>query len=266
MAEQSTNATRNVSPGRLLMAIIGVQVGQLIRAPRARILGGVQFLPIIAALIYVTFGDRDGLSMFSGVVDQVVLAYLLPLVAVYFGAPAIVEEVEGRTLTYLLLRPIGKVPIFVGKVFSGFFVAAILVVVPTLVLFAICLLGSSDLSSSLTMVSRVAFASLIGCYAYVCIFGALGAIFSSSLVASILYFVVVEMVVSRLPMLELLSVRFHLRSVAGFESTRAQWLDQLFLEEPIRLAWWLGAIILSALGSFALAVGALTFRHRSYHV
>jgi hypothetical protein len=86
------------------------------------------------------------------------------------------------------------------------------------------------------------------------------------LVASILYFFVVEMVISRLPILELLSVRFHLRGVAGFESTRPEWLDQLFLEEPIRLTWWLGAVVLFAIGSSALAAGALVFRHKNYHV
>ena len=58
---------------------------------------------------------QDGLMLFKDIVSIVSLPFLVPLAALFHGGPAIVDEMEGRTLTYLTLRPIPRPAIFLGK-------------------------------------------------------------------------------------------------------------------------------------------------------
>lgn len=270
MADTATSApseARNLGAARQVVALVGTQVKLLALARKTRALLVVQLLPVVAAFVYVLFESVDGLTMFSNVTEGVTIPFLVPLAAIFYGGPAIVEEMEGRTLTYLMLRPIDKAWLFLGKALASILVAVPVVVVPLLLLFAICLSQSPDLRLALENLGPMLGAVTLGAIVYTAVFAALGAAFASGLLASIIYFVVFEMVLGTLPILELTSMRYHIRTLAGVSATdRLGFLDRLVLDEPIVLEWWVGLTILGSVALVALALGAWVFRERQYYV
>lgn len=257
---------RKLGAAAMLGTLLGTQVKLLLRQRKTRALFVVQMLPVLAAFVYVWFESVDGLTMFSGIVENITIPLLVPLAAIFFGGPAIVDELEGRTLTYLTLRPIGKGTLFVGKALSAVLVCLPVVLVPLLLLFLLCLWQSPDWGVALQTLGPTTGAIALGTVTYTLIFAALGAAFASGLLVSIVYFLVFEIGFGVLPVLETLAVRFHLRTAGGLVSDQPGLLDRLVLEEPIVLEWYWGVAILGALAALALGAGAWIFRERQYHV
>ena len=250
-----------------LMTVLSVQLGQLVRARKVVALLVIQLVPALAVLLYVLAKDADGLVMFRTVVERVTFPFLIPMAALFFGGPVIVDEMEGRTLTYLTLRPIPKVALYLGKLLAGVLVAAVVVVLPLLALFLACLVASKDLASTASALVQLSGVAALGVMAYTTIFALLGAVFASSIVSGIIYFVIFEIVLAALPILELLSVRYYLRAGAGFNaSDRLGFLDQFVLDKPIILSWWVGVLVALALSALSSVLGALVFKSRPYHV
>lgn len=264
---QSNPQTRTVAPGSQIATIYATDLKRLIRAKKTLVLLAVQLLPVAFALLYVFFQDIDGLSLFTETVEGVMFPFLIPLAAVFYGGPALVDEMEGRTLTYLTLRPVPKPALFAGKWLAGTTVAAGLVLLPMLALLIIAAASGGDLASSVDTLTKILLASTLGTAAYTAIFAALGALVARSLFAGILYFVIFEMVFAALPILELLSVRYHMRTAAGFSaSDRLGLLDKMFLDQPLVFDWWIGAIVLAAATGIAVGVGAWIFQTKQYHI
>ncbi|QDG52490.1 hypothetical protein FIV42_17620 [Persicimonas caeni] len=258
---------RTVNPGSQIATIYTTDLRRLLFAKKTLVLLCVQLLPVVFALIYVFFENIDGLSMFSETVEGVMFPFLIPLAAVFYGGPALVDEMEGRTLTYLTLRPVPKPALFLGKWLAGTTVAVGLVLIPVISLLAIVAIASGGMGTSLTTIVQILLATVLGTAAYTAIFAALGALVAKSLFAGILYFVVVELIFSFLPVLELLSVRFHMRNAAEFNtSSRLGMLDQLVFDQPLTIDWWLGAIILAIMCGIAVAAGSVIFSNKQYHI
>jgi ABC-2 type transport system permease protein len=259
---------RNLSAGSQIATIYATDLKRLLRARKTLVLLCVQLLPVVFALIYVFFQSVDGLAMFTDTVERVMFPFLIPLAAVFYGGPALVDELEGRTLTYLTLRPVPKPAMFVGKWLAGTTVAVGLVLLTVLALLAVVMIaaGGSGGASALT-VARILLTTVLGTAAYTAIFAALGALFAKSLFAGIFYFVIFEMVCAALPVLELLSVRYHMRNASDFAATdRLGILDRLVLDQPLVFDWWIGAGILAVVCALAVVAGAAIFNSRQYHV
>ncbi len=261
------STTRTLNPGSQIATIYSTDLRRLLFAKKTLVLLGVQLLPVIFSLIYVFFQDIDGLSMFSETVEGVMFPFLIPLAAVFYGGPALVDEMEGRTLTYLTLRPVPKPALFFGKWLAGTTVAVGLVLVPVLSLLLIVAIASGGLGTSAMTIVQILLATVLGTACYTAIFAALGALVAKSLFAGILYFVVVELIFGLLPVLELLSVRFHMRNAAGFNtSNRLGFLDQLVFNQPLNIEWWLGVVILGLICGIATVAGAVIFSNKQYHI
>lgn len=259
-------ANRKLSAASQLSTLVAAQIGLLLRARKTRALLVVQLLPVIAALIFVVFDTVDGLTMFSAIVDVVTIPLLIPLAAIFFGGPAIVEELEERTLTYLTLRPMDKAVLYLGKVIAAVAVCLPLVLLPLLVLFLVCLGQSPDWSIAMETFGQLMLGAGLGVVGYTTLFALLGAAFASGLLVSIVYFVVIEMGFSMLPIVEILTVRFHIRTTAELMSGQPGLLDRLVSQDPLVLDWYWGGAILLAVSVAAIAVGAWAFRERQYHV
>ncbi|MFU8805542.1 MAG: ABC transporter permease [Bradymonadaceae bacterium] len=267
MAHAAAQFDRRISILGQLLVVFATECRRLSRAKKTYVLFGVQLIPVLAALVYVIFQDIDGLTMFRNIVEHTIFPFLLPLAALFYGGPAIVEEMEGRTLTYLTMRPIARPVLFFSKWLAGATVATLVVIVPILLLFAVCLSQSADMGATVESLGFICISALIGVITYTAIFALLGVIFASSLLLGVIYFVIFEMVLATLPVLELLSVKYYLRTTAGFSATdRLGFLDRLVLEEPLIFDWWFGALVASLIAAVALGIGAYIFRERQYHV
>jgi hypothetical protein len=70
---------------------------------------------------------------------------VLPLTALFYATSLVADEVEGRTLTYLVTRPITRVAIFAGK-FAAYLVTTLCLALPACVLTFFLLLSARGLS------------------------------------------------------------------------------------------------------------------------
>ncbi len=247
--------------------LLTTQLKMLLKTRKTVALLIVQLIPAIAGLFYVVLNDADGLTLFRNIVEHVSFPFLIPLTALFYGGPTIVDEMEGRTLTYLTLRPIPKALIYLGKLAAGCITGAIVVVIPTIVLFLVCLATSEDLGASAASMIQMLGAATLGVVCYTTIFAALGAMFTKSLISSIIYFVIFEMILAVLPVLELLSVRYYLRIIAEFNvGARLGALDQLVLDKPIVIPIWAAILIVVLVTAASTLFGAFVFKEKQYVV
>jgi ABC-2 type transport system permease protein len=105
------------SVGRVFSVYFGI--GRRLRRLKLYII--FSQLPVVIALfaqINRAFEGRAGtsaLSFFSNVIVSFDLQFLVLLLALFYGTSICLEEVEGRTLTYLTTRPIPKPAVVLGK-------------------------------------------------------------------------------------------------------------------------------------------------------
>ena len=259
-------ATRTLSTASQLGTLLSTEIKLLIRKRKTRAIFIVQLIPVLAALMYVVFESVDGLTMFNGIVRHVTIPLLVPLAAIFFGGPVIGEELEGRTLTYLTLRPISKMTLYAGKTLAAALVCLPTVLLPTLALFVLCLSQSPDLGAAVETLGQTVGAIALGTFAYTMLFSALGAIFGWGVVLSIVYVIFIEIGIGWLPVLEVATLRFHIRTAGSMVSSSPGLLDKFVLDKPIVLDWYWGVAVLAVVAFAALGMGAAAFRERQYHV
>lgn len=263
----SSMPRRSVSPTALLPTLIITQLRMLLRARKTIALFIIQLIPVVAALFYVVLKGSDGLTLFGNIVENVSYPFLVPLIALFYGGPTIVDEMEGRTLTYLTLRPIPKPLIYLGKLIAGCVTGVLLITIPMLLLFLVCLITSEDLGAAAPSMLQMLGGASLGVLCYTTVFAALGAMFTRSIISSIVYFVIFEMVLATLPVLELLSIRYYLRTIAEFNAgDRLGLLDQFILDKPIVFPIWAGILVVTLISLFASAFGAYVFKEKQYVV
>jgi ABC-2 type transport system permease protein len=90
-------------------------------------------LALVFRLLLTRFPPRVGSYDFYGIVIAFwFIRNALPLAALFYATALIADEVEGRTITYLLTRPIQRAAVLVGK-FAAYLVTTAALALPTVV-------------------------------------------------------------------------------------------------------------------------------------
>ena len=90
-------------------------------------IGALAAVPVVIAAVTAAVGTRGGDGFVLSVISGLLAAVVLPLVTMVLGTAALGNELEDRTLGYLLLRPIGRLRIAAPK-----FAVAVLMAAPLL--------------------------------------------------------------------------------------------------------------------------------------
>ncbi|HLJ95113.1 MAG TPA: ABC transporter permease [Gemmataceae bacterium] len=123
---------------------------------------------------------------------------LAPLTALLYAAGMIQDEVEGQTLTYLLLRPLPKWTIYLTKWLATLLVCVFLIGFFTFTLYLAIYWGTPQLWTEIVpgrawkTVVILALAQL----GYCSLFGCLGLLFRHTLIAGVAYIVLLEGVIA----------------------------------------------------------------------
>ena len=95
-------------------------------------------LPIVFALVYRIFlaaklpQHLSGFDLYAVVIAFYYVRNVLPLAAMFYATALIADEVEGKTLTYLLTRPIERTAILAGK-YAAYLVTTLALSLPAAV-------------------------------------------------------------------------------------------------------------------------------------
>ncbi len=261
---------RNLSALALGTKLLSLDLSRTMRTRKTLILFLIQLLPALAAAVSLFWGDLDGLVVFEGAIERVYLVLLLPLAALFFGGPTIVDEVEGETITYLTLRPIPRTTLLLAKLGSSILSVLAVTVIPVVAFFVVCVIGSpATFGDGLGMLGQAVAATAVGAITYTAVFALLGVIFSSTLLPGIVYYVVFELVLANLPVLEFLSIKFHLFTLGGFDQLdpgEDAALGQMILDEPLVFDWWVGLLMCGIITATAVAIATVVFRDRQFNV
>lgn len=264
---------RRLSPLATGAELLKLDLWRKFRSRKTLILFLIQLIPALVAAVSLVWGDLDGFQVFESTIENVYLPLLLPLAALFLGGPTIVDEVEAKTITFLTLRPLSRATLLLGKLGASIILAVAITVVPVLIFFGICSLGASaGLGEGLSLLGTGTAAVAVGAVTYTTIFALLGVVFASTLLPGIVYYVVFELIIAALPLVEFLSVKFHLYTLGGFDRAEAegggwrQQLEELLLDQPLEFDWWVGLLFCAVVTGAALLVATVIFRNREFRV
>jgi len=202
-------------------------------------------------------------QVFSTLMSTAVIHFMVVFVTLFYGTALISEEVEGKTLTYLFLRPIPKPAIMVGK-YLALVWTSVLLVLPTVVFSYLILYLRDDLrpfwedAGVLGKDIGIVFLALL---AYGAFFSLLGAWLNHPILAGLIYAFGWEGIVSYLPgFTRKLTVTHYIQSIFPHENAPAS-LAMLFGERTQAPEAVSTLLLMTAL---FLAAACLVLREKEY--
>ena len=170
-------------------------------------------LPTLFGLIYV-IGDvtEPPEIFFSDLMLGIVLGTLLPIASLVLATSAFQDEIEDRTMVYLIIKPISRFRIVAEKylaVIESAILALWLGMIATWVI-----VSRGDMPDTVEVLVAAIVAILVGVAGYSAIFIAVSLIVPRALVVGILYTLIWESLLSRfIPGVWTLSVRHYVESI-----------------------------------------------------
>ena len=202
-------------------------------------------------------------QVFGTLMSTAVIHFLVIFVTLFYGTALVSEEVEGKTLTYLFVRPIPKPTIMLGKYLALVWISSLLVL-PTVFLSYVILYLGPDLRPFMDDMGTLAKdlgIVFLGLLAYGAMFSLIGALLKHSILAGLVYAFGWEGIISYLPgFTRKLTITHYLQSIFPHEDT-ASAIAMLIGE---RSSTTESVLTLVLLIFFFLATASLVLREKEY--
>jgi ABC-2 type transport system permease protein len=148
-----------------MSSLIGLSMRQLSSRRRMALILLLAVLPVLLTWIIVTFNQDDNRSGFVEIMlDGMIITAIVPIVTIALATTAFGNELEDRTLGYLMMKPVSRWKIAFPKI-----VAAIAVAGPAILISAV-LTTLIGLTSDVRTIAAVVLALAAGVLAYSSIF------------------------------------------------------------------------------------------------
>ncbi|HWL43772.1 MAG TPA: ABC transporter permease subunit [Ilumatobacter sp.] len=197
-----------------MKVVASITARLLLGSKRAAAVAIVLLIPVAIAIVF-RFSDeyhRTNRGDFAiDLTSTLILALLLPLVALVLGTTAIGTEIEDGTVVFLLSKPVSRPALLATKAFVAA-LATVILAVPTTVATAWIITGSAGDGG---IVAGLGLAALVASVVYTVLFAALSTVTGRALIAGLIYVFVWEGVLANLfSGLAWLSVRQYALGVA----------------------------------------------------
>lgn len=123
---------------RAARGVFDLSLDGMIWSRRSLMMAALLGLPVLFALVYrLVLVTRlppqvSGYDLYGVVIAFYYVRNVLPLAALFYATALVADEVEGKTLTYLLTRPIRRNAILAGK-FAAYLVTTLCLSLPVVV-------------------------------------------------------------------------------------------------------------------------------------
>ncbi len=202
-------------------------------------------------------------QVFATLMSTAVIHFLIVFVTLFYGTALISDEVEGKTLTYLFVRPITKPAIMIGKYMALMWISVMLVL-PTIVLsYFILYLGSgpTQLMEDMNLLAKDMGIAFLALLAYGSFFALIGAWLKHPILAGLIYAFGWEGIVSYLPgFTRKLTITHYIQSVFPHQDSSTA-IAMLIGERTDTVE---AVITLALLAAFFLATASLILREKEY--
>jgi ABC-type transport system involved in multi-copper enzyme maturation permease subunit len=238
------------------------------KARRTRAFFALSFLPVAVSLVlkfHQVFSEErsfEGAYMFSNIIMVFYLQLIILLLALFFGTSICSEEVEGRTLSYLITRPVPKSAVLLGKYLAYALLTCGMVALGLLFSFMILNLDHLADVSLYPVLFRYAGVLMLGLVAYMALFAFFGSFLKRSIFYGLLFCFGWENVIQYFPgSTQRLAIAHYLKSfLPGTSSGRFSFLT--FRLEATRPGVALLMLFLITAGFLGLA--CLLFSKKEY--
>jgi len=250
--------------------VFNLSLEGMIWSRRSLVMGFLVALPAVLALVYrivlasgVQARFLPPLDLYALVVAMFWIRNVLPLAALFHATSLIADEVEGRTLTYLLTRPVARPAILAGK-FAAYLATSLAVALPSVVVTFFLLAsarGWSGVGAAVPDLLRDLGVVVLALVAYGAVFSFLGVLLRRPVIPGLLFLFVWERLMAALPgRLPQLTLTTWLRSLISHRPAE-EGLSQLFVQiEPSGLS----LAVLLLVSVVFLAAAAAVFSNREY--
>lgn len=245
---------------------------EMVRRRRLLSLAAINLLPVAMVLIIrIWFADR-GISaqlQLSSLSHEVIVPFLIPVVAMFVGAGAIGEMVEEGTIVYLWTRPIKRRSIYLGRLLAAQVVSSLVLSGALILCFMVMVSqGWQVVDWTFLRLYLVTFLIIVlGSSSYGALFAAMGTFFKKPVIPAIMFTFLWESMVSEVPArVQELSLRFHLQNIVqkpdgvpeGLDGVLGALLKTAFVRAPVPS--WQSVIVLLAVMVFLTGLGVWLLR------
>jgi ABC-2 type transport system permease protein len=235
--------------------VFWLTVRQFLGGKAIRVVIGLSLIPVLFGLIYMLDPSTERPRRYFGnvVFVELMIPTLLPLTVLVLGTSAFGDEVEDRTLPYLLLKPVSRLRIVMEKLIGSVLISGPIVIGGLAITYA--LVFRDQWQDNLRLFAAVAVASAVATVTYSAIFMLVSLLISRALVAALIYSLVWESILGRwVPGLRYVSIRHFVRSIFADLTD-----DRLF---QFRNSAGLTAAVVTLLAASLVAVLLSTWRLR----
>ncbi len=181
---------------RAARAVFDLSLESMIWSRRSLLMALLVGLPVVLAVAYRVILAADlptravpPLDLYAIVVAVFWIRNVLPLMALFHATSLVADEVEGRTLTYLLTRPLTRPAIFAGK-FAAYLATSLGIALPSAVLTFFLLAtarGWSGVAASVPDLFRDLGVMALTLLAYGALFALLGVLLRRPVIPGLLF-------------------------------------------------------------------------------
>jgi ABC-type transport system involved in multi-copper enzyme maturation permease subunit len=249
-------------------AVFDLALEGMVWSRRSLLMAVLLGLPIVFAVVYrVVLAAHipprvTPVDLYGAVVVFYYLRNVLPLAALFYASALIADEVEGKTLTYLLTRPVRREAILAGK-FAAYVATTLSLALPAVVVTFFILLtsrGRVGLGAAVPDLLRDLGVLALALLAYGALFTLLGVLLKRPVIPGLLFLFVWELIANLPGYLPRFTLTAYLRSLVRHRPAE-EGISEIFgqvLPAALCLEVLAGAIIV------CLAAAAWIFSTREY--
>jgi ABC-2 type transport system permease protein len=189
------DASKPLAFGPAARAVFDLSLDGMVFSRRSLLMALLVAAPVAFAVLYRVLSATHGRpplgpsDLYALMVAIYWVRNVLPLAALFYATSLIADEVEGRTLTYLLTRPLTRQSIFAGK-FAAYLATTFTLALPAAVVTFFVLMtapGAPGLGAAATDLLRDLGAMLLALVAYGALFGLLGVLLKRPVIPGLLF-------------------------------------------------------------------------------
>jgi ABC-type transport system involved in multi-copper enzyme maturation permease subunit len=192
----------------------------MIWSRRSLLMAALLGLPVVFGILYrvvlvAKLPTQVTADDLYGVIVTVYIRFLVPLAALFYATALIADEVEGKTLTYLLTRPVQRAAILTGK-FAACLATTLALALPSLVVTFFLLVtarGWGAVGAAVPDLFRDMGVVALALLAYGALFALLGVLLKRPMIPGLLFVFVWEMVANLPGYLPRFTLTAYLRSL-----------------------------------------------------
>jgi ABC-2 type transport system permease protein len=248
--------------------VFGLSLDGMIWSRRSLLMAILLGLPMLLAVLYrvalaaKTAARFSGFDAYGTLVALYYVRNVLPLAALFYATSLVADEVEGKTITYLLTRPIRRPAILAGK-FAAYLVTTLCLTLPALVVTFFLMVttpGAGGVGAYVGNLFRDMGVLALTLLAYGALFTFMGVLLRRPMILGLLFLFVWELMANLPGYMPRLTLTAYLRSLVSYRPPQEGFAEIFGQVLPTTLS--LG--VLAAASAFFLAGAAWIFSRREF--